>query len=93
MVTLALDFEQNGVHFIDEDHGFEDFCEQLRVICKLFVNELSFEVDNSIGGYFSELALMVETLSEDEFSVGMPDSGCQLPSQGPPYKVVDHLSY
>lgn len=27
MVTLALDFEQNGVHLIDEDHGFEDFCE------------------------------------------------------------------
>lgn len=69
---MALDFEENGVHLIYKDHVLEYFCEKLRVIGEFFINELPFEVNDSIGGYFSELVLVVESLSEDKFSVGMP---------------------
>lgn len=69
MSTLALDLEEDVVHLIHEDHCFEHLGQKRRVIGVGGDEEVSLEIDESVGGDFGELALEAEVVSVDQLSV------------------------
>jgi len=69
MITLTLDFEENRVHLINEDHLSEHFGEELSVNDEVFVEEISFKVHGSEGADFLELCLVLQLRGKGELSV------------------------
>ncbi len=66
---MPLDFEKDGVHLIDIDHGFEDFVHVIEIELDLFVEEVTVEVVCTVGGHVFEIALGQELLGEGDFTV------------------------
>jgi hypothetical protein len=66
---LSLDFEEDGIHFVDVDHSFEDFVHVIKVKLNFFVEEVTLEIVCTVGGYVFEIALGQKLLSEGDFTV------------------------
>lgn len=66
---MSLDFEEDSVHLVDVDHGFEDFVHVIKVELDFFVKEVTLEIVGTVGGYVFEIALGQKLLSEGDFTV------------------------
>lgn len=85
--TLAFDFEQDSIHLINVDHGFEYFIKLVDIILNLSIKEFSIKVISSIGSNMREIALRNEVLGVFDITIFV-DVGFKGGSEYPSDKSV-----
>lgn len=66
---MALDFEEDSIHFVDVNHGFEDFIHVVEVKLDVFVEQVSVQVICSVGRDMLEFVLYYELLGPGDLAV------------------------
>ena len=66
---MALDFEEDGIHFVNVNYGLEDFIHVIKIKFNSFVEQFTVQIIGPVGWYVFELVFNTELLSPGDLAV------------------------
>lgn len=66
---MTLDFEKNVIHFINENHSFEYFCEFITIILNIFINQFTIQIVSSECWYLLKTILRLYFIGKDQLAI------------------------